>query len=60
MGSVVSLAREDLDPSKVPITRGKLLDNPPADYRRYEVVEDGISPRARLAASSKWLGNAVI
>ncbi|GBF09640.1 2-oxoacid:ferredoxin oxidoreductase alpha subunit [Aeropyrum pernix] len=50
--SMVSLAREDLDPSKVPITRGKLLDNPPADYKRYEVVEDGISPRARLGSAT--------
>lgn len=37
------------DPNKVPINRGKLLDEvKDADYRRFEFTPDGISPRSKL------------
>lgn len=30
------------------IKRGKFLENPPADYKRYELTSDGISPRVQV------------
>lgn len=44
--SMISLDREEIDPDKALIRRGKIVENPPADYKRYEITEDGISPRA--------------
>lgn len=35
-----------------PIERGKLLENPPADYKRYELTDDGISPYVRVGTPS--------
>ncbi len=46
--TMVSLDREDLDPSLVVIDRGKLVEKPGDGYLRYEITEDGISPRARI------------
>ncbi len=37
-----------LDPQKITIDRGKLLDRVEGDYRRFAPSEDGISPRSRL------------
>lgn len=31
-----------------PIERGKLLDTPPADYKRYELTPDGVSPYVKV------------
>ena len=31
-----------------PANRGKLIDNPSADYKRYELTEDGVSPYVRV------------
>lgn len=31
-----------------PANRGKLLENPSADYKRYELTEDGVSPYVRV------------
>lgn len=37
------------DPSKTTIHRGLLLESPPeAPYKRFELTEDGISPRSRI------------
>ncbi len=30
------------------VERGKLIDNPSADYKRYELTDDGISPYVRV------------
>ncbi len=46
--TMVSLDREDLDPEKIVIDRGKLVEKPGEGYKRYEITEDGISPRARV------------
>lgn len=44
--SVVTCPR--FDPSKISIDRGKMLDEAPKEYRRFEFAADGISPRSRL------------
>ncbi len=31
-----------------PVERGKLLESPGADYKRYELTDDGISPYVRV------------
>lgn len=31
-----------------PVNRGKLLENPTADYKRYELTADGVSPYVRV------------
>lgn len=31
-----------------PANRGKLIDNPSADYKRYELTDDGVSPYVRV------------
>ncbi len=31
-----------------PVNRGKLIENPSADYKRYELTDDGISPYVRV------------
>jgi len=31
-----------------PVNRGKLIDNPTADYKRYELTDDGVSPYVRV------------
>jgi len=46
--TMVSLDRDDLDPSRIEIDRGKLVEKPGSGYVRYEITEDGISPRARI------------
>ncbi len=47
--SMMSFDMEDVDPYKVPLERGKLVPNPdPKTYKRYELTDDGISPRAPL------------
>lgn len=35
------------------ITRWKFLENPPADYKRYELTDDGISPMVRVG-TPQW------
>jgi 2-oxoglutarate ferredoxin oxidoreductase subunit alpha len=35
-----------------PIDRGKLIENPPADYKRYAFTEDGISPYVRVGTEN--------
>ncbi len=35
-----------------PVHRGKLLENPSADYKRYELTEDGISPYVRVGTEN--------
>ena len=44
--SVITCKR--FDPAKLSINRGKLLENVDGDYRRFELTDDGISPRSRL------------
>jgi 2-oxoglutarate ferredoxin oxidoreductase subunit alpha len=44
--SVVTCKR--LDPDKITIDRGKLLDKIEGDYRRFALTDDGISPRSKL------------
>lgn len=36
------------DPDKISINRGKLLEKIDGEYKRFELTEDGISPRSRL------------
>lgn len=31
-----------------PVNRGKLLETPSADYKRYELTDDGVSPYVRV------------
>lgn len=44
--SVVTCKR--FDSNKITINRGKLLDKIEGDYKRFEFVSDGISPRSKL------------
>ncbi|MGV7225627.1 MAG: 2-oxoacid:ferredoxin oxidoreductase subunit alpha [Nitrosopumilus sp.] len=44
--SVITCKR--FDPQKISINRGKLLEKVDDDYRRFELTDDGISPRSRL------------
>lgn len=44
--SVVTCKRFDSD--KITINRGKLLDKIDGEYKRFEFVQDGISPRSKL------------
>lgn len=37
---------QEFDTKNIAIDRGKLLKEVPADYKRYTITEDGISPRA--------------
>ena len=47
--SMMSFDMEDVDPYKIPLERGKFVTNPdPKTYKRFELTEDGISPRAPL------------
>jgi 2-oxoglutarate ferredoxin oxidoreductase subunit alpha len=49
--SMMSFDMEDVDPYKVPLDRGKFVVQPdPKAYKRYELTDDGISPRAPLGA----------
>ncbi|MFP3278540.1 MAG: 2-oxoacid:acceptor oxidoreductase subunit alpha [Candidatus Micrarchaeota archaeon] len=36
----------DIDPSKVSIDRGKIQKEPVKDFKRYQITDDGISPRS--------------
>ncbi len=36
----------DIDPSKISIDRGKIQKEPIKDFKRYQITEDGISPRS--------------
>ena len=44
--SVITCKRFDSD--KITINRGKLLDKVDGEYKRFEFVQDGISPRSKL------------
>jgi len=44
--SVITCKR--FDPKKISINRGKLLEKVDDDYRRFELTDDGVSPRSRL------------
>ena len=44
--SVITCKR--FEPKKIPINRGKLLEKIEGDYKRFEITEDGVSPRSRL------------
>lgn len=46
--SLGTAEKAKIDPSTggLKIDRGKLLDLPTADYKRYQITDDGISPRA--------------
>ena len=46
--SAVQLGYGAIDPKKVSIDRGLLLDKIEGEYRRFAFTEDGISPRSRL------------
>ncbi len=46
--TLTNIYREDIDPLKAVIERGKLVENPGPDYVRYKITEDGISPRAPM------------
>ncbi|MDT7866270.1 MAG: 2-oxoacid:acceptor oxidoreductase subunit alpha [Desulfurococcales archaeon] len=49
--TITVLDEWDLDPHKVSISRGLRIENPPEDYRRYEVTDNGISPFAPLGSA---------
>ncbi|MEB3862306.1 MAG: 2-oxoacid:acceptor oxidoreductase subunit alpha [Desulfurococcales archaeon] len=49
--SMISIDRQEIDPSKAVIDRGMLVDNPGPGYLRYKITEDGISPRARVGTT---------
>jgi len=36
----------DIDPSKVSIDRGKIQKEPVKEFKRYQITDDGISPRS--------------
>ncbi|MDH5658654.1 MAG: 2-oxoacid:ferredoxin oxidoreductase subunit alpha, partial [Nitrosopumilus sp.] len=44
--SVITCKR--FDPQKISINRGKLLEKVDNGYRRFEITDDGVSPRSRL------------
>ncbi|MFQ5496357.1 MAG: 2-oxoacid:ferredoxin oxidoreductase subunit alpha [Nitrosopumilus sp.] len=44
--SVITCKR--FEPKKIAINRGKLLEKIEGDYKRFEITEDGVSPRSRL------------
>ena len=44
--SVITCKR--FEPKKISINRGKLLEKVEGEYRRFEMTDDGISPRSRL------------
>ncbi len=44
--SVITCKR--FDPQKITINRGKLLEKVEDNYRRFELTDDGVSPRSRL------------
>ncbi len=46
--TVTSILRPEIDPLKASIERGKIIENPSPDYKRYQITEDGISPRAPM------------
>ena len=46
--TLTSILREEIDPLKAKLDRGKLVENPGPDYVRYKITEDGISPRAPM------------
>lgn len=50
--AMASLDREDLDPGRVVIERGKVAPKGRGGYKRYEITEDGISPRLPLGAAT--------
>lgn len=35
-----------------PVNRGKLIDNPGIDYKRYELTDDGVSPYVRVGTEN--------
>jgi len=49
--SMMSFDREDVDPYKVPLTRGLYVTSPGQNYKRYEITDTGISPRAPLGTT---------
>ncbi len=55
--TITSLHREDINPLKAAIERGKFVENPGKDYLRYKITEDGISPRAPMGkVPLTWTG----
>ncbi len=55
--TITSLHREDIDPLKATVERGKFVENPGKDYLRYKITEDGISPRAPMGkVPLTWTG----
>ncbi len=55
--TITSLHREDIDPLKVTLERGKYIENPDPDYLRYKLTDDGISPRAPMGkVTLTWTG----
>lgn len=50
--TVTNIYREEIDPLKVTIERGKLVEDPGPDYKRYKITEDGISPRAPMGKTT--------
>jgi len=49
--SMMSFDREDVDPYKVPLTRGLYVTSPGQNYKRYEITDTGVSPRAPLGTT---------
>lgn len=42
----------DALPAPTPVDRGKLLMTPPADYKRYELTDDGVSPYVKVGTEN--------
>ncbi|MGC8566066.1 MAG: 2-oxoacid:ferredoxin oxidoreductase subunit alpha [Caldisphaera sp.] len=56
--SMMSFDSEDVDPQLIPIDRGKfVLDEGHEEYKRYEITDDYISPRAPLGKRLMWVSS---
>ncbi len=42
----------DALPPPTPVDRGKLLENPPPDYKRYELTDDHVSPYVKVGTEN--------
>ncbi|MEM4656069.1 MAG: 2-oxoacid:ferredoxin oxidoreductase subunit alpha [Acidilobaceae archaeon] len=50
--TITVLDEPEIDPSIVDIRRGKRVESPGDNYKRYEITEDGLSPMAPLGSTT--------
>jgi len=50
--SYSTVPEEELELDKLRAERGKIVENPDANYKRFRITEDGISPRAFLGKAT--------